>query len=111
MFSRVKNPGYGVLTPDAPDQAFLIYWLYYLFNRHVGANVAALSGTAPYIKTDADGAGPQTPVLATVSGDGKTVFVVAVNASADRAVPATCRVRGWKPGRVSALQRRQQEPD
>jgi len=37
-------------APDAPDKWFMIYWLYYYFNRHLGEQVVAIDGTAPYYK-------------------------------------------------------------
>ncbi len=48
MFCRTNSQGFGILSPDAPDKRFMIYWLYYYFNRHVGEWVLDMNGTAPY---------------------------------------------------------------
>ena len=99
MFTRLESQGFGILSPEAPDKRFLIYWLYYYFNRHVGSSVLEMNGTSPYYtpgqgedKSAASlGTGPLTPVLVTLSKDGKAIYVVAVNGSWDKAVP--CRVK------------------
>lgn len=103
MFSRTKSPGFGILTPDEPKKAFLIYWLYYYFNRHVGESVVEIAGTAPYYAPEGKPAGPLTPFLATLSKDGRTLYLVAVNASWDRKIPATIELRGFAPGRTRAV--------
>lgn len=111
MLSNVQSPGFGILSPQAPDKRFLLYWLSYYFNRHVGEWVLPISGAAPF-QTEAgqlhDGlpavpAGPLTPVLATRSADGRTVYLVIANGSASREIPLRARLRGLAAGKVEAV--------
>ena len=98
MFTRVKSPGFGILSPEAPDKRFLIYWLYYFFNRHVGEWVLEMQGTAPYYEWTSGGktlAMPQTPALATLSADGKSVYLVMVNGSWSKPAPCAVTLRGF----------------
>ena len=48
MLNRVNAQGFGILSQDAPERRFLLYWLYYYFNRHVGQWALVMDGTAPY---------------------------------------------------------------
>ncbi|MBU0608451.1 MAG: hypothetical protein KKI08_11235 [Armatimonadetes bacterium] len=101
MLNRVNAQGFGILFQQEPEKRSMLYWLYYYFNRHVGAQALNTVGTAPYY-TPAEGddptmkpgayPGPMTPVLATLSADGKTVYVVIANGSWDQTVP--CQI-GW----------------
>ena len=111
MFSRTKSPGFGILTPDEPKKAFLIYWLYYYFNRHVGESVVEIDGTAPYYSPEGKPSGPLTPILATLSKDGRTLYLVAVNASWDRKIPASVELRGFTPVRIQAVTLSQDNKD
>ncbi len=96
MFCRLKRPGFGILSRDAPEQGLMLYWLYYYFNRHVGRWALALDGTAPYhVPSDKGLAGPLTPVLATASDDGRTIHLVIANGSAARAVPCSVALRNF----------------
>jgi len=99
MFCRIRSQGFGILSPDAPSKRFMIYWLYYYFNRHIGEWVLNMDGTAPYnYPAEIDGAntkletlsGPITPTLATISEDGKTIYLIIANGSWDQSTP--CRV-------------------
>ena len=93
MFSRTRAQGFGILSPDVPSKRYMIYWLYYYFNRHVGESVLDMDGTAPYYtpeEGDPKLAGPMTPALVTLSHDGRTIYLVIANGSWDRSVP--CRV-------------------
>jgi hypothetical protein len=47
MFSRLGGQGFGILSQDAPNQRFMLDWLYYYFNRHLGEWVLPTDGTAP----------------------------------------------------------------
>jgi hypothetical protein len=67
MLSALNGQGFGILSQQAPEQRFLLYWLYYYFNRHVGEWVLRADGTAPYHQPRqgaAEFAGPLTPVCA-----------------------------------------------
>ena len=95
MFSNLDAPGCGILSQQAPDQRFLLYWLYYYFNRHLGEWALALDGVAPYYQPQHEAdrgefGGPLTPALATLSRDGHEIYLVIANGSWTRAVP--CRV-------------------
>jgi len=91
MFCRLKRPGFGFLSRDAPGRASMLYWLHYQFIRHVGRWALATEGMAPYHRpNDKALAGPLTPVLATAADDGSAVYVVIANGSAGRDV--TCRM-------------------
>lgn len=107
MLSRVKSPGFGVLAQEVPDQRFLIYWLYYYFNRHLGAWALETDGTAPYYTPAGAAAvkwaGPQTPMLATGSEDGKTVYLVIANGSASRGVPCRVTLRGFADAKAEGV--------
>lgn len=120
MLSRVGHQGFGVLAQEKPTQRFMIYWLYYYFNRHLGSQVLAIDGTAPYYTPAAGddpvtkpGAfpGPQTPLLATRSEDGAELYLVLVNGSWDGAVPFGVTVRNFAAGHASAVCLSSSDPD
>jgi hypothetical protein len=102
MLSRLDAQGFGILSQDAPDQRFMLYWLYYYFNRHLGEWALATDCTAPYYRSgkDVDAAGqpftgPLTPTLATLSKDGRTIHLVIANGSWSRAVPGVTHLRNF----------------
>lgn len=106
MLSRRGQQGFGILSQDAPDQRFLLYWLYYYFNRHVGPWVVPMDGTAPYYqpgKGSKELAGPLTPVLATVSEDGKEIYLVMANGSWTKAVPCRIKLRDFRVAQAKAV--------
>ncbi len=99
MLSRRNAQGFGILSQDAPDQRFLLYWLYYYFNRHVGQWVLPMDGTAPYHQPGqkaVEFAGPLTPVLATLSADGNEMYLVVANGSWTRSVPCRIKLRDFR---------------
>jgi hypothetical protein len=109
MFCRLDAQGFGVLSQQAPDQRSLIYWLYYYLNRHVGDWVLEMEGSAPYYTPaagdDPNGragefAGPITPAVATLSQDGRKLYLVAANGSFERAVPCRVSLHGFRAGRA-----------
>ena len=96
MLNRLEAPGFGILAQQAPEKRFMLYWLYYYFNRHVGEWALATDGVAPFYEPQrpADRAafgGPLTPVLATLSKDRRAMYLVIANGSWTRTVP--CRVQ------------------
>jgi hypothetical protein len=119
MFTRTRSPGFGILSSEAPDKRFLIYWLYYYFNRHVGPSVLEMDGTSPYYtpgqgkdkSTASVGTGPLTPVLVTLSKDGKAIYVVAVNGSWDKAVPFRMKVANFPVETAKAVALSQDDMD
>jgi hypothetical protein len=106
MFTRLNSPGFGILSPEAPEKRFLIYWLYYHFNRHVGEWVLEMQGTTPYHEWAAGGktfSMPQIPVLATISGDGKSLFLVLVNGSWTASSPCEAKLHHFGAAKAKAL--------
>lgn len=90
MFTDPSAPRFGALIRKAPDERYLFYWMFYLFLRHVGANVLAISGTSPWYIPPPDenvspkpeqAGGPLAPALVTSSADGHTLYTVVANAS------------------------------
>jgi len=119
MLSQVNAPGFGVLAQEAPDQKYLIAYLYGLFNTHLGRDVLVLDGTAPYYTPAAGedprfGAGahpgPATPLVATRAKDGR-VLVVAANGFRDRSVPCRLTFEQASPRACRATLLRQADPD
>jgi len=99
MLSALNGQGFGILSQQAPEQRFLLYWLYYYFNRHVGEWVLRTDGTAPYHQPRqgaAEFAGPLTPVLATLSRDGREIYLVIANGSWTRAVPCHVKLEDFR---------------
>ncbi len=108
MLSRPDAPGFGILTQEAPDQRFMLYWLYYYFNRHLGEWALATDGVAPYYQPsqEADRArfgGPLTPALATLSKDRRDIYLVIANGSWTRPVPCHIRLRHFPVGLASGV--------
>ena len=104
MFTMLKSPGYGIISQEAPKQRLMIYWLYYYFNRHVGAKVLPIDGTAPYYapakgddpyNNPGEYPGPVTPVLATLSADGRQLYLVIANGSWSQAFPCSVTTKGF----------------
>jgi len=108
MLSRLDAPGFGILTQQAPDQRFMLYWLYYYFNRHLGEWALATEGVAPYYqpRREADRArfgGPLTPALVTLSKEEREMYLVLANASWTRAVPCRVRLRNFAVARATGV--------
>jgi hypothetical protein len=108
MLSRPDQPGFGILSQEAPDKRFMLYWLYYYFNRHVGEWALATDGVAPYYqpRREVDRArfgGPLTPVLATLSTDEREIYLVIANGSWTRAVPCRIRVQHFAMGGATGV--------
>jgi alpha-L-arabinofuranosidase len=120
MLNRVGAQGFGILAPSEPDKRFMLYWLYYYFNRHLGEQVLAMEGTAPYYTPAAgDSAsfkagqfpGPRTPVLATLSNDAKTLRLVIANGSWSEATPCRIKVRDFAISSVDGVLLTASDPD
>ena len=102
MFSRHVSPytsiSFGHLSYDYPDKKTMLYWLPYFFNRHCGEMALDITGTAPWYNgsTTAE-SGPQTPVLATLSDDGNTMYFVIANGSWTINRPALFSLSNFAP--------------
>ncbi len=112
MLSSIDAQGFGILSQDAPDKRFMLYWLYYYFNRHLGEWALDMDGVAPYYTPSAadglsdrpaDCAGPMTPALVTLSKDRKRVYLVVANGSWDRSVPCALTIRNFDVARATGL--------
>ena len=94
MLNRAAAPGFGILSPKEPDQRFMLYWLYYYFNRHLGDQVVPVEGNAPYYAPKGKGGrsnggspGPLTPLLASIDPRTGDLFIIVANGSWQRSVP------------------------
>jgi hypothetical protein len=103
MFSNLAGPGFGILSQQARDKRFAMYWLYYHFNRHLGDEVLATSGTAPFHAPAAGDdprlrpgthAAPLTPFLATRRKADGAIELILANGSSKQAVPASFTIQG-----------------
>jgi hypothetical protein len=108
MLNKLNSPGFGILAQEAPDQRFLLYWLYYYFNRHVGEWALATEGSAPYHQPQqaadrAQFSGPLTPTLATLSKDGRELYLVIANGSWTQAVPCCVHLRNFAAARATGV--------
>jgi hypothetical protein len=106
MLSGLGGQGFGILSQQAPEKRFLLYWLYYYFNRHVGEWVLQVDGTAPYHQPRQEAgefAGPLTPVLATLSRDGREIYLVIANGSWTRAVPCHVKLENFHADRARGI--------
>ena len=120
MFSRLQSPGFGFVSKEKPNQYFLLYWLYYYMNRHLGDSVLKIDGIAPYY-TPGKGEdrffnagelpGPLTPLLATLSADKTSIYLVIANASWDRDIPCQINLRQFNVKSSEAIALSQPDPD
>ncbi len=114
MLSRLNAQGFGILSQEAPNQRFLLYWLYYYFNRHVGQWVLPMDGTAPYHQPKQEAGefgGPLTPVVATLSADGNEIYLVMANGSWTRAVPCRVKLRDFRAAKAGGIVISSDKPD
>jgi hypothetical protein len=108
MLTRLDQPGFGILSQEAPEKRFMLYWLYYYFNRHLGEWALATEGVAPWYqpRQPADRAqfnGPLTPALATLSKDEQEIYLVIANGSWTRSVPCRARLRHFVVGSATGV--------
>lgn len=105
MLNRLNAQGFGILAQQAPQKRFMLYWLYYYFNRHLGELALNPEGTAPFYSPGAgeDGQlqtgsypGPLTPVLVTLRADRKWMYAVIANGSWDKVVPCKMTWSGFR---------------
>ena len=116
----VDQQGFGVLGPEFPEKRFLLYWLYYYFNQHLGQWALELYGTGPYYVPSAgetssskeeEYGGPKTPVLATLSKDGSALYVVIANGSWSNRTPCRIEVRNFPISQAQGILLTHSDPD
>lgn len=106
LFSTSHNPGFLLIASDKPEQRSMLFWLYHHFSRHLGNDVVSITGQAPYHPDPRAAAAPGfplTPVMATLSADSSQLFVMIVNGSRERNVPARLRLAGFAPRSCAAV--------
>ena len=116
--SETKWNGLALLPPEG-DQTSMLYWTHRTFNEHLGDKVVEMSGTAPYYKPTPPSdlrrgvplPGPLTPALATLSGDGQTLYVTIVNAMWDKAAPPQFNLANFPARAVSGVQLSNDDPN
>jgi hypothetical protein len=101
MLSRTAGQGFAILFSDAPESRSMLYWLYYYFNRHLGPELVAFEGEAPFYTAPSDPEGamaaPLTPLVITRDSDGRQLWIILANGSWNTAVPIHLRFRGFRP--------------
>ena len=112
MLNSVRAQGFAILSQDVLEKRFMLYWLYYYFNRHVGETALDTPGTAPWYTPPAETlgsqdagrfGGPLTPVLATLSADGSRIYLMVVNGSWQKAVPCAVQLHDFAASQASAV--------
>ncbi len=111
MFCRQKAPGFGILSRDVPDKAFMPYWLLYHFDRFVGEDILDIAGTCPYYtatnkehhEVQTSITGPLSPVLASLSKDKQELYYIIANGSSNKSVASTLHCNGFTPQSVSGI--------
>jgi alpha-N-arabinofuranosidase len=81
------------LTPE--------YFAFLLYRHHTGSSILATSTQSPMAAFN-----PQLPTLdslATLSADGRTLYLAVINRSEDQDLSATIRISGWKLASDSPL--------
>ena len=114
MFSTDATPGMGFFSRNSPAKRHMLYWLYYHFNRHVGRWALETDGTARYHKGTYRGIerrGPITPVLATLSADGRELYLVVVNGSWRAAQPCRVTLRNFAAAAAAGVVLSHDDPD
>jgi len=106
LFSSSRNPGFLLMAIDQPERRSMLYWLHYHFSRHLGEQVVELAGRTPFHadpgKPEAVGH-PLTPALATLSADGQTLFLMLVNGSWNRDLPARITIANFPTAACRAV--------
>jgi len=110
MFARPHQTTFAFLTRAYPNRRFMLYWLYYYFNRHCGDVALDVTGTAPWHEAPAS-SGPVTPALVTLSKDGREIFLVIANGSWDNAYPCTVTLANFQTANATGRYLSQDDPD
>lgn len=100
--TRTGIPGFGMLYYDKPEIRSMVYWLYHYFNRGLEKQVLDIQGTVPYHQLNGSTA-PLTPLLATVSEDGRVVRLMLVNGSWGKSYPARVSLPGFTASHCEAI--------
>lgn len=79
------------------------YYAFQIFSQHFGDRLVQSSATSPTFTSEAVGLldavsdAPWLDAIASVSGDGRRLYIVAINKHLDAPLDATIRVRGFEP--------------
>jgi len=100
MFGTYERPGFGILSPENPEMRSMLYWLYDYFIKHTGNLVLDFKGFAPFYQGEYRGLtfkAPLTPCLATISKNSQRIFLVIANASSDKFIESSVKVKNFYP--------------
>jgi hypothetical protein len=107
LFVSAREPGFATLSPNVQHQRYLLYWLYYYFNRHIGSEVLAMDGLAPWYSPTPNRKdllpGPLTPALVTMASDRNSIYMVIANGAWDKSIPCMAHIRNFKIGDAQGI--------
>ncbi|MCJ7750899.1 MAG: hypothetical protein MUQ65_07360 [Armatimonadetes bacterium] len=120
MLEPATARGWGIVASD-DERLFVLYYLNYSFGRYVGDQLLSVSGTCPYYEKSGvefgyrseprDISMPKVPVLATKSADGKKLYLIAVNGTADQSLPCHVDLVSFRAGSAEGKQLSQSSID
>ena len=121
LLSEVRAPGFGVLSAGRTREALHALLALLLLQPPSGRERArhrrnrsvahpAAGASAPQT-SGGDFAGPVTPVIATLSADGRHLYLVAANGSWDRTVPCRATLRGFQAASAETVLLSNNDPD
>jgi hypothetical protein len=98
MFARPHQVTFAFLTRDHPNKRFMLYWLYYYFNRHCANLALDVTGTAPWLESveTPEASGPVTPALVTLSESGHELYIIIANGSWEKDYPCTVALANFQ---------------
>lgn len=93
------SQGFSLLFTDAPNKTSLLFWLYFLFRKHLGKYVVKIDGSTPFfvpgnIKIANARALPITTSLVTYTPDSSVLYFIIVNSSYKDTLIGTLRIVG-----------------
>jgi hypothetical protein len=109
ILTPVDRPGFAIVTIN-DDRQFLLYYLNYYLGRYLGDEVVDVSGTCPYYEQSKvasdyaytgavyDVSMPKAPALVTRSKDGKRLYLVVANGTAEESLLCRVELKGFLAG-------------
>lgn len=122
ILTPVNRPGFAIVTIN-DDREFLLYYLNYYLGRYLGDEVVDVSGTCPYyeksnVASDYRYTGavydvslPKAPTLVTRSKDGKRLYLVVANGTADESLPCRVNLKSFTAGKAEGKRLTQSDID